>query len=319
MKEFSRRQFLKGAGSVAALAAVHAVGVGCGDGPSKSLEAPTDPYLALLQRYQSEEVMVNNILTNLDQGMADLDSKLRSAIPDSDTQKGLIISPLDVYANNKNNKDRNLPEYYKKDLEKRGKSALQQPTVILLDKPEYFFIGPLIDNPGFAAGYNSAGRYLLISEKFNPKSVFDQVVAYHELTHVQQDNQVRERINTEQGINTWLSFNTPGSGEKKRIIAEFEYEAYLKETLVMNMLSGGSFRKAVENGTVDQFTQTQEITPEQKGGFNALVNIARTAFRTNAQIGNYPKAYTDQINMLYRTLGYDLYRFTADNHIQLIP
>ena len=142
---------------------------------------------------------------------------------------------------------------------------------------------------------------------------------YHELVHSVQDSEDRKKLPTAEHLRRYLDFYTLGPGQTPRILGFHEQEAYLKEILILDLLTNGQFKKDILEGKKDPdyYTKQFGLRIDQHNVVQNIVEIAFQVFSSDSTVTNIAPSFADYINKLYRSQGYQIYEM-QNSRVQLV-
>lgn len=268
-------------------------------------------YQETLARYETEIPRLDELLVKIDQEVANLEREIEikaSVLELGPEEVKVLLSPIELYKRNKGNNLRNDYALRKQDLRRVGPSGLDRTQFVPIQEVSYFFFAFKDEKEIGAAGYNNENKVVLLKRSFDPYTMLDMLVLYHELVHVLQDISIREKLATPELANRYLNFY---SGSEKRTIGSQEHEAYFLELKLLDLHSEGRLSQQAREGEIEQeyFKQLLKPTDSQKELVGSLTTLALEAFREESANGRFPTGYVSYINDIYRKAGVVIYEF----------
>lgn len=274
-------------------------------------------YDELLKQYRMDEKRFEPVLGRADEAINELTNIASEVIRSDDPNRSRLLAPLQVYADNKeHNPSRNRYRYYREDLEKRGPDALKNPSIQQSTGPSHFFMD-FLKIEGAAAGFSPTGRRVGIKESFDPNNLLDAIVLYHELEIVRQDSEIRKGLTSQKEIQSYIAFYDSGI---PRVIGALEQEAYLKEVMLINAISGGKLQQDIERGAeLDQdfYLKLLNARDDQKPLVEFVLQIAKEAYSSGTNLDYYAGSYVTFINNQYKARGYEVYEAVNGNLVRV--
>jgi len=285
---------------------------------------PATPPLSLdsLKRdYQDKELRLNSVLERVDQAFVSLEETLHGKLQSiSEEDRAALMAPIETYKVNKKNIQRNKYSILISDLEARGEGSLRSPTELHITDLNYFFIQLIEDKTNVAAAFAPISRTVHLNGRFDPNNLLDALVVYHEIEHARQDAQVRMGLDTPQRKLEYNSFYTTGPGQRGRIIGAFEQEAYLKEVMVLDLLTDGRLREDAYKGKldIDFYQQRLNVQQDQREILRFVLDGARIVYTSDTSLKSYAPSFVNFMNQQYKNRDFEIYAVN-NNRLERVP
>lgn len=230
-----------------------------------------------------------------------------------------LKEPLRLFIKNmKNNKLRNYRKYV---LSKKQNG--QNPPYHKFKNNNFFFyeILPERYQRQAAAGFMMQTRVMYLNPNYSPSSIFDNLVAFHEMVHALQDTTLRNKLKT---------LGLKGQKAFKRYIQllnknmkdpDLEPVAYAMELELLNIIFKGKIRRLIKSGRQIPLLQIAKIlkaTSRVKiSALRFLLKYGIYYFNQNCWIYSYTKDYRLVILKDHMKMGHRFYqsenRFIKNN------
>ena len=208
-----------------------------------------------------------------------------------------LKKPLRLFVLNfRNNPHRNVLRYYG-----LRKSRGEREPFFRFDDNSHFYYAvlPMKYRKYIAAGVMMQTRILYLNPDYNPNSIMDNLVVFHELVHGMQDMNERNRLkalgaNGETFLKKYLH-------QLNHAIKNPDWEpiAYAKEIELLNILFKGKLRRLIQSGQPNDeenvATLLRADTQEKRGALQTLLKYTRYYFQQNCWIYSYTREYRSVI------------------------
>ncbi len=160
-----------------------------------------------------------------------------------------------------------------------------------------------------AAAFSPPFRAVNISEDFNPDSLMDVLVAYHEVRHAMNDAVIRSGMNSRESYDRYMAFAQYSSNnDRARVIIEDETGAYAYEIEALNVLLDDQLRQRAGNINVETAARSLGVTLEHdKSLLGMLIDLAKIYYPHGMTGRVFNNAFPRAICANYERMGYDCY------------
>ncbi len=255
------------------------------------------------------DALIGRIETAMPRFRQRIETHLRrmSGFPAPYIRSEVFWAPFEIVEINKGNPNRNY-ERFQRVARNTGNTHIGNPNFFLYD---HFLAEGSISGQsvaGMAAAYIPAEKALKMAPDFNPDSLVELLILYHELRHTVDDSNVRARIRTAEEFRAYMAFVTGNTNERARMTIESEAGAYSYEIEVLNILLDDQLRQRNGNMGIEEVCRMLHLTSESDKNFIGLMlDMARAYYPHGSSDGRYNNAFPAFIAAQYRARGYDIY------------
>lgn len=241
----SRRQLLTG---MAAIAAVYASTVGA------VLLSKDDE---VEEQVSDPERMTDAVIAKAEEGFIKFKARavplIMAATANYPEIRGKLMASFEVMDINRQNPDRNFPRLQAK-MRAQGVTEYKQP-----NSSPYIFSYIARKEENIAAGYVPISKTMALSPDFDPESLHDLLVLYHELKHVVHDTNERRTFKSSAEFEAYINFYS-----SPNVILNDEMEAYAFEIELLNLMVNGELEKAAQEGRSVNLSVLQGVAKDQE-------------------------------------------------------
>lgn len=219
-----------------------------------------------------KEAQIDEIIKRLDEGFSQFKKRCTPLIErhvKDEHMRSVLMNPFELFDLNNGKEERNQERYQRTVLTQGEERRVER-----IKDIRQFFIG-IENRQGFTAGFAPIDRTLHMNPSYNPESIGDNLVVFHEIIHSGQDAGVRQRISSQEAFERYESFHTPGMG-KPRVRLDYEASAFLFEIELLNCLLEDELRKSIQSKTPITAEAIAKKMNDQKniGLYQSLLNMA---------------------------------------------
>lgn len=269
---------------------------------------------AKLADYKDKEQKLEPIITRFEKGFqrfSGLVSDKLATANFSAAEKRALAIPFELAEINRRNPDRNVYTFKRRDLEARR--TLTSVTVPL-NNPNYFFFGFEPAGSGAVGSFGPTTKTFNISAAYNPDNVLDNLIAFHELVHVAQDNMDRSELPSDK----YMAFFADAEKRRKlKVVGLYEATAYAEEIALLNLLTDGQFKNEVLGREINlpKYRLLLRSRPEQDGVIAFLGQLAYQFYNSRSSLTGIDGRFVDYINNIYRQNGAEVYDRTPSGFV----
>ncbi|OGK21840.1 hypothetical protein A3C23_00640 [Candidatus Roizmanbacteria bacterium RIFCSPHIGHO2_02_FULL_37_13b] len=277
-------------------------------------------HLSLLQ---DKEVRVEELIEQLDRSLAGLKEKIANNTVYSAEITQRLLAPLELYERNKANPNRNKAAQRRQDFEAGRESASQNITLNITD-PDAFAIDITEQpDPSIVAEYKASDSTLVLRPDFEPGSNLSVLVAYHELVHAYQDQQLKQSVVDGDSIamRIYVNRRAKSAGSDKRAIILDEAEAYIMQTYSFNILSQGQLQQDAASGSIsgDKYQESLHVSQHDRYKLDFFLQIADSMFDSSTTLDYTAPEFTQFMVEHHRQQGRVPYDIDSAGNLQPMP
>jgi hypothetical protein len=298
-------------GSLAALLSLASLKTCTNDDSSEQAVPDDEPTSASSSPSLSEEQEMDRFIGEAENGFMQFGALVEPLIQQqthlSELQRAELSAPFEAMRINFTNAERNADRFH---------SVRQGEGIARLANPYHFTID-VMDEEGILASFAPTTRVMSLSSDFDPSSILDNLVLYHELRHSTEDANLKQSFRTQEQYNSYLAFNTRNSQtDRPRMMIASEGQAYAYEIEILNLLLDGQLKRDIEAGNnvtndqyVNQISSSIGVNDVQgRRVIQMLLTFADKFYPEGfSERGGMPREYIDLLADQYRAQGYDLY------------
>jgi len=235
-----------------------------------------------------------------------------------------LLAPLKLYEQNRNdNPGRNKASQRLHDFE-AGREEMSDRAVLNLTDPDSFSIE--VDDsldPFIVAKYKDSNSTLVLRSGFNEDSDLDAAIAYHELVHAYQDQQLKRRVmkGESQALLEYQNRRANTVDADKRSIIADEEQAYIMQTYVLNILTDGRLQHDVASGSLssDDYMNLLGAQSNDRPVLEHFINVAEIMYSSGTTIDNNTEVFSQFMTDYHRRAGRSPYEISPSGELVPIP
>ncbi len=170
------------------------------------------------------------------------------------------------------------------------------------------------------AVYSVSQHTMQLAEDFNPNSLMEMLVAYHEGQHCFSDMMRRRSLRGE-ALARYERFTTIGPNEHGHTMVEEEANAFGHELEALDVLLRGRLRRANGRLSIADIAQALDAHSSRDTMLIAtLLQLAPLYYPHGMTNGTFSPAFLNHIAQVYSSMGHEIY--TTDEHgntVHFIP
>ena len=251
------------------------------------------------------DALAEEAIQKAEEAMVRLEAIMRpylNTLPKDEFREQLEM-PFEQMRINYDNPNKNAPRSHRR-MAAQGQERVKQ------ENPSWFSIKGK-NTPGLCAGFGPLERIMQISTDFDPNSMVDMLVLYHELRHVSQDTSSRMNLMTQQQFEAYVDFHSGKTKEEaSRFLVTDEASAYAYQIEMLNLYLNDWLQQASVSEipiSIDEIVQKLNGRPEQRGEMSIMLQLAYYYFPERMTSGNFSRRFLDEITTLYEAKGYQAY------------
>ena len=256
-----RRRFMTG-GLALVAAGITAVSLKPGDSANPSprqTQQASAPQAPISQKETSldQEALTDQVIARAEQGFTAFEEKVMPLIQGLESQglKDNLKGPFQVMDFNRENPDKN----FLKLKAKMAQAGIENHTNPTQSPYSFNFIAQ--SSPGLRAGYNPVSKTMALSEDFDPDSLYDMLVLFHELKHVIHDTNIKQSFQTREEYEAYIDFC---SSQRRNIVVNDELDAYAFEIELLNLMMDNELFEAAKEGRPINPAKLRDYTQKEK-------------------------------------------------------
>lgn len=304
-KPYNRREFL-GLSGKTLLIAGGAVVLGGGAAAFWRISNSESDVDKLLADYRDKEKKLEPVIINFEKGFGQFSQVLRhkATVANVPTQgRRSLEYPLEIAEINLQNTKRNVYTFKRQDLEARRS---RKTSYAQLSDPNFFFFGLLENEAGSLAAFEPPTKTFYIGSAYNPDNVLDNLIAFHELVHIAQDNLDRQELPSDR----YRAFFEEAQRRKViKAVALYEATAYMEEVYALDLLTDGQFKRDVLSGVISlpKYRALLRTCPEQDSVIVFLGNLGYQVFSGRSNWEVIDAKFVDYVKNIYRQNRVEVY------------
>ncbi len=168
-----------------------------------------------------------------------------------------------------------------------------------------------------AATYSVDQHTMQLADDFNPNSIMDMLVAYHEGHHCFSDF-LHKRSLSGEALTRYERFVSIRQNERGRTLVEEEANAFGHEIEALNVLLRGQLRSSGGRLSIREVSDTLGThSPRDLALIATLLQLAPLYYPQGMANGSFASAFLNQIAQAYSSMGHEVY--TVNEQGAFIP